>query len=132
MNVFRKGDYVTRSMEEALSPEEQLAFMHSERFDLELYDFALRLFENRYSFTTCPLLNGDVAQQKVTETFIKPVTVSFNESSDPIVVARELCHGKVKSCFVLAEAAVAIGQNKLYDKELKDWMWSDEFKYLFL
>ena len=59
------------------------------------------------------------------------VEIVFNESSEPVVVARELCRGKVKSCSVLAEAAIAMGQNKLYGKELKGWVWSDEFKYFF-
>jgi hypothetical protein len=77
-------------------------------------------------------LVGNVYSNISIATAAVAVELVFNESSDPIVVARELCRGKVKSCFVLAEAAVAIGQNKLYDKELKDWMWSDEFKYLFL
>ena len=53
LNIFRKGDYVSRSIEEVLSPEEQLVFLRSERFDLELYDFAIRLFESRYTLTSC-------------------------------------------------------------------------------
>ena len=52
--IFRKGNYTHKTINEALSLQEQTIFNNSEKFDLELYTFALKVFENRYSLTTCP------------------------------------------------------------------------------
>ena len=50
----REGNYVKRTMREALSDEQLAAFLHRERFDLSLYAFAEDIFQHRLQLIDCP------------------------------------------------------------------------------
>ena len=50
----REGNYTRKTMREALSDEQLTAFLHRERFDLSLYDFAEEMFQHRLQLIGCP------------------------------------------------------------------------------
>lgn len=50
----RQGNYVKVTMEEALNTDELRQFLYSERYDLQLYQHAVNLFNERYLITECP------------------------------------------------------------------------------
>jgi hypothetical protein len=50
---FREGSYEKLPIEKALSKEDIDVFRHSERFDLDLYQFADELFLHRMQMTEC-------------------------------------------------------------------------------
>lgn len=55
--VFRKGQYKYMRMEEALNDTQQKSFTYSERYDLQIYAFALNLFLQRHEVTGCPVID---------------------------------------------------------------------------
>jgi hypothetical protein len=53
----RQGIYQRRDMSEEFSDIEAEAFLHRERFDLELYRYAVEIFEHRRQHTGCPSID---------------------------------------------------------------------------
>jgi hypothetical protein len=58
---YRQGQYQHLSMEEALDDTQRRLFLHSERYDLMIYEFALSLFLQRHQVTECPIIDDNGA-----------------------------------------------------------------------
>jgi hypothetical protein len=54
----REGSYNYQTMQQALNESEQERVISQERFDLQLYEFAVETFLGRVKSTQCPLLDG--------------------------------------------------------------------------
>lgn len=52
---FREGTYAHREIVEVLSDDDITKFRESEKYDLELYEFAKSIFIERMAFSGCPL-----------------------------------------------------------------------------
>lgn len=52
----REGSYLYEEMTVALNEDELNLFLFNERFDIEVYVFALRIFKSRQQLTNCPYL----------------------------------------------------------------------------
>jgi len=53
----REGLYVYQTMQQALNESEREGFINRERFDLQLYAFAVETFLGRMESTKCPILD---------------------------------------------------------------------------